>query len=162
MSGSNEELVDSLLSQAAGQHALMLARLPEEIARTLPVDAQGITRAIDHLAEALDFDAEQRRALFRGHAMNPAVLHARVFGGEGLTDSTVVAAYVEGARVRAEALALLADTAGGEGLGATVRRLLSDHPPPAEGEEVTGGLRDVYAAHEQAALLIARHLDAPV
>ncbi len=164
MSGSlptHTDTVTGLLKQAAAEHLLLLARLPQDIARSLPVDAQGIQRAIDHLADALGFSEEQRRGLIRPHAVNPALLHARVFGAEGLTDSTVVGAFVEGARVRAAALALLADEAGGAALGAEVRTLLADHPPPAETDpDPTPALVDTYRAQEQAARLIAASLDA--
>jgi hypothetical protein len=125
------------------------------------VDAQGVTEAIDHLAIAAGLSPEERRALIRPHAVNPAVLHARVFGAAPLTRETVVASFVEGARVRADALTELADIVGGEELGHEVRRLLVAHPPPvtADGRDVIAALRATYAAHEQAALMIAARLD---
>jgi hypothetical protein len=72
-----------------------------------------------------------------------------------------VASFVDGARVRADALSALADRIGGEPLGQRVRTLLVEHPPPvgADGDDVVDSLRDTYAAHEQAALVIAAHLD---
>jgi hypothetical protein len=93
----------------------------------------------------------ERRALIRPHAVNAAVLHARVFGPEPLARQTVIASFVEGARVRADALATLTDVIGGESLGREVRRLLVDHPPPmgAEGPNVVSALRATYAAHER-------------
>jgi hypothetical protein len=125
------------------------------------VDAQGVTRAIDYLGTAAGLSEAERRALIRPHALNPAVLHARVFGGAPLARETVISSFVEGARVRAEALAALADVCGGEPLGQEVRSLLVAHPPPAggDGEDVVAALRATYAAHEQAALLIAARLD---
>jgi hypothetical protein len=89
------------------------------------------------------------------------VLHARVFGGAPLARETVIASFVEGARVRADALAALADAVGGEGLGREVRSLLVANPPPAGAEEddVVSALRATYAAHERAAVMIAERLD---
>ncbi|WP_249010427.1 hypothetical protein [Conexibacter sp. DBS9H8] len=113
--GSHRHIVETLLADAAAAHATLLAGLPEDLARVLPVDAQGIQAAIDHLARAADLDAEEQRALIRPHAVNPAVLHARVFGAQRLTDATVHAAFSEGVRVRALALGALADRIGGGG-----------------------------------------------
>ncbi len=159
--GPHTQEVSNLLKVAAAEHVLLLARLPNDIARSLPVDAQGIQHAIDHLAVAAGFSDEDRRNLVRPHAVNPAVLHARVFGAEGLSDSTVIGAFVEGARVRADALSVLADEVGGERLGVQVRGLLADNPPPGESDpEPTLSLVDTYKAQEQAALLIAEALDA--
>jgi hypothetical protein len=156
------ERVEALLAEAAAEHADLRARLPDDLAASLPVDAQGVTRAIDHLAEAAGLSESERRALIRPHAVNPAVLHARVFGPAPLTRETVVASFVEGARVRADALVALADAIGGEPLGLEVRKLLVADPPPvqAEGEDVVPALRATYAAHERAAVLIAAFLDA--
>lgn len=161
MEASHRERVEALLSEAAAEHAELRTRLPAELAESLPVDAQGVTRAIDHLAEAAGLSESERRALIRPHAVNPAVLHARVFGRAPLTRETVVASFVEGARVRADALLVLADAIGGEPLGAEVRKLLVAHPPPAQavGDDVTGALRATYAAQERAAVLIAAGLD---
>ena len=161
--GFHRSEVQTLLAQAAEAHARLLAQLPGEIAALLPVDAQGLTRAIDHLAAAAGLSPERRRALVRPHGVNPAVLHARVFGAAPLSQETVIGAFIDGARVRADALTTVADAAGGPPLGARVRALLSDHPPPAGagGEEAIACLRDAYAAHERAALAIAAHLDEP-
>jgi hypothetical protein len=138
-----------------------MSRLSPELQASLPVDAQGLTRAIDHLAVAAGFSEAERRALIRPHAVNPAVLHARVFGREPLAPETVVGSFVEGARVRADALAALADAVGGEPLGRQVRSLLVAYPPPlgAGGHEVVVALRATYAAQERAALMIAASLD---
>lgn len=162
MSEAHSRRVRELLDQAASEHAGLLERLPPEIGDSIPVDAQGVAAAIDHLAEAAGFSAEERHNLIRPHGVNPAVLHARVFGAAPLTRETVVGAFVEGARVRADALTALADAIGGEDLGADVRHLLTAHPPPGsevDGEPAVAALRETYAAHEQAALLIAKHLD---
>jgi len=135
--------VETLLAQAAAEHAA----LPPELLAIIPVDASGLTEAIDHLADALGMTVDERRSLVRPHGVNPAVMHARVFGRAPLSPETVVASFVEGARVRADALTLLADRAG---CGAPVRTLLL---------EAGGGVRDTHAAQEQAALLIADELD---
>jgi hypothetical protein len=159
--GSHHARVETLLADAAAEHASLLARLPPELEASLPVDAQGLTQAIDHLATAAGLTDSERRALVRPHAVNPAVLHARVFGFAPLARETVIASFVEGARVRADALAALADEVGGEALGREVRSLLVDHPPPvdAHGPEVVAALRATYGAHEGAALIIAAALD---
>jgi hypothetical protein len=162
MESTHRERVEALLSEAAAQHADLRTRLPADLAESLPVDAQGVTRAIDHLAEAAGLSESERRALIRPHAVNPAVLHARVFGRAPLTRDTVVASFVEGARVRADSLLVLADAIGGEPLGAEVRKLLVADPPPADaaGDDVVAALRATYAAQERAAVLIAAGLDA--
>ena len=158
---SHRDQVDRLLRDARAEHLLLLARRPPEIARSLPVDAQGIQHAIDHLAEAAGLSSEERRRLIRHHAVNPAVLHARVFGGEGLTDATILGAFVDGARVRADALTQLADEIGGDPLVSRVRTLLADAPPPAEpGPNAEAALVATYEAQEQAAHILAAGLDA--
>ncbi|HSO98469.1 MAG TPA: hypothetical protein VLP43_05925 [Solirubrobacteraceae bacterium] len=160
---SHRERVEALLAAAAGDHAQLLAGLPTELAASLPVDAQGLTRAIDHVAEAAGLSAPQRRAFVRPHAVNPAVLHARVFGREPLAPETVLASFVDGARVRADALAALGDHIGGAPLGERVRRLLVEHPPPVDAGSAgaAAALRATYAAQERAAVLIAAALDLP-
>lgn len=161
---SHRAYVQTLLRDAESDHAELLSRLPPEIQQSLPVDAQGVTRAIDYLAEAAGLSAADRRALLRPHALNPAVLHARIFGPAPLQRDTVIASFVEGARVRAEILADLADRVGGAGLGEAVRNVLLEHPPPAgsDGHEVVAALEATYAAQEQAAVMIAASLDAEV
>jgi hypothetical protein len=161
MEPTHRARVEALLSDAATDHASLISGLSPELRASLPVDAQGLTRAIDHLAAAAGFSERERRALVQPHAVNPAVLHARVFGRAPLTPETVVASFVEGARVRADALAALADAIGGESLGREVRSLLVAHPPPvgAHGPGVVETLRATYAAHEQAAIMIAARLD---
>ncbi len=161
MSETHRDRVEALLDDAAVEHARLLAELPPELGRSLPVDAQGITRAIDHLAAAAGLSVNERRALIRPHAVNPAVMHARVFGGAPLARETVIGSFVEGARVRADALGTLADAVGGEALGSEVRALLVAHPPPldATGPAVVAELRTTYDAQERAALAIANGLD---
>ena len=60
MPGTHRERVEELLRAAADEHAAVLGSVPAELAASLPVDAQGVTRAIDHLATAA---AERRREL---------------------------------------------------------------------------------------------------
>jgi hypothetical protein len=162
MEPSHRGHVEALLRDAETQHVELLSRVPPEIQESLPVDAQGVTRAIDYLAEAAGLSAVERRALVRPHALNPAVLHARIFGPAPLQRETVIASFVEGARVRADVLGRLAETVGGDGLGQAVRKLLVEHPPPAgsDGQEAVAALQATYAAQERAAVMIAARLDA--
>ena len=62
-----------------------------------------------------------------------------------------------------EELVGLADAVGGAALGAEIRALLADHPPPvtAEGADVVRVLRATYAAQERAVVAIAAALDSP-
>jgi len=161
MSGDHRRQVLALLGDAAAEHDRLRSSVPAEIRESLPVDAQGVTRAIDHLATAAGFSDADRDALIRPHGANPAVLHARVFGAAPLARETVIGSFVEGARVRADALTTLADSIGGEELGGEVRALLSESPPPADlaDESAVGALRVTYAAHERAAVMIAARLD---
>ena len=153
--------IEEMLAAAAARHAALLPQLPPHVRASLPVDAQGITEAIDHLAEAAGLSPAERRTLVRPHAVKPAVMHARVFGGAPLAQETVVASFVEGARVRADALAWLADAAGGAALGAEVRALLVEHPLPLadEGQAAVPALRAAYATQERAVVVIAARLD---
>jgi hypothetical protein len=52
MDVTHRRRVETLLADAAAEHAGLMAQLPPEIAASLPVDAQGVTQAIDHLATA--------------------------------------------------------------------------------------------------------------
>jgi hypothetical protein len=162
MAVTHRTRVEELLAEAAAEHAALLPSLPPELQASLPVDAQGVTRAIDHLATAAGLSESERRALIRPHAVNPAVMHARVFGRAPLARATVIASFVDGARVRADALVGLADAVGGQPLGAEVRATLAEHPPPvtAEGPDVVPELRATYAAQERSAVAIAAWLDA--
>ena len=161
MTETHRSRVEALLSHAAAEHAGLMSHLPEALRASIPVDAQGVTQAIDHLAAAAGLSESERRGLIRPHAVNPAVLHARVYGRAPLARETVIASFVEGARVRADALSALADAVGGEPLGRQVRELLVDHPPPvhADGPDVVPALRATYGAQERAAVLIAARLD---
>jgi hypothetical protein len=161
MPNTHRDHVEELLANAAADHARLIAQLPEELRASLPVDAQGVTRAIDHLAAAGGLSDEERLALIRPHAVNPAVLHARVFGPAPLARETVIGSFVEGARVRAMALTALAEAVGGDPLAREVRTVLAADPPPvrADAPDVLSALRATYAAHERAAILIADALD---
>lgn len=161
MSTTHRDHVEELLASAAADHARLLVQLPDELRSSLPVDAQGLTRAIEHLGTAAGLSGEERRALIRPHAVNPAVLHARVFGPAPLTRETVIGSFVEGARVRAAALTALAATIGGEPLVLQIRTALAADPPPvqADAPDVLPALRATYAAQERAAVLIAAGLD---
>jgi hypothetical protein len=155
--------VEQLLRDAAEEHAALIPRLPPELRKSLPVDAQGLTRAIDYLADQAGLSESERRALLTPHALNPAVLHARIFGAAPLASETVIGAFIEGARVRADSLGVLADRVGGAALGTQVRTVLVESPPPmtAQPENAVAALRETYAAQEQAAILIAASLDEP-
>jgi len=161
MEAGHRSRVEALLSDAAAEHASLISRLPSDLQASLPVDAQGVTQAIDYLAAAAGLSYGERRALIRPHAVNPAVLHARVFGRAPLAPETVIASFVEGARVRADALAALADKIGGEPLGREIRTLLVANPPPvrADTDDVVPALRATYDAQEQAVIMIAASLD---
>jgi hypothetical protein len=161
MTATHRARVEATLAEAATNHAALLERLPPEVRATLPVDAQGLTGAIDLVAEAAGLSSAQRRALVQPHAVNPAVMHARVFGGAPLTEETLMGSFVEGARVRADALADLAEVVGGAALGSEVRALLVECPLPLAADGLAGvpALRDAYAAQERAVVAIAARLD---
>ena len=152
--------VEAMLAAASAKHAALLPELSPEIRASLPVDAQGITEAIDFVAEEAGLSATERRALIRPHAVNAAVMHARVFGGAPLAKETIMGSFVEGARVRADALASLADVVGGAALGTEVRALLVQHPPPLADGGLGGvpALRAAYDAQERAIMAIATRL----
>lgn len=152
-----------MLVRAEAEHVRLLALVDAELREALPVDAQGVTRAIDHLATAAGLSESDRRALISPHAVNPAVMHARVFGAAPLQRETVIGSFVDGARVRADALQALADRIGGEALGLRVRNLLVEYPPPApegDADSAVDELRATYEAQERAAVMIAEALDA--
>jgi hypothetical protein len=88
-------------------------------------------------------------------------MHARVFGGAPLAEETVMGSFVEGARVRADALVNLAEVIGGPPLTADVRARLVEHPLPLSDQGMAGvaALRAAYEAQEQAVLAIAAQLD---
>jgi hypothetical protein len=78
-----------------------------------------------------------------------------------LTEETLMGSFVEGARVRAGALADLAEVVGGAAVGSEVRALLVGCPLPLAGDGLAGvpALRDAYAAQERAVVAIAARLD---
>jgi hypothetical protein len=153
--------VEAMLAAAAAAHAALLPQLPPHVRASVPVDAQGITEAIDFLAETVGLSPAERRALIRPHAVNPAVMHARVFGGAPLGEATIMGSFVDGARVRADALTNLAEAVGGAALTAEVRALLVEHPLPLadDGLAAVPALRAAYEAQERAVVLIASRLD---
>jgi hypothetical protein len=153
--------IEAAIEAAHAAHAEMLARVPDDLRASLPVDATGVTRAIEVLAAAVGIEDELRGERDRLNRANPAVLHGRVFGRVPLGPETVVAAFAEGARVRAVLLERLAAAVDGEELRDEVRSLLADHPLPAEGAaDPVAALRAAYDAQERAVLLCAGRLDA--
>jgi hypothetical protein len=153
--------VEAMLAAASAAHAALLPQLPPDVRAAVPVDAQGITEAIDFLAETAGLSPAERRTLIRPHAVNPAVMHARVFGGAPLAEETIMGSFVDGARVRADALANLADVIAGPALTAEVRGLLVEHPLPLAGDGLAAvpALRAAYEAQERAVVVIAARLD---
>src|SRR3954469_9779596 len=123
--------VAAILAGARAERAALLVQLSPALGASLPVDATGISQALDHLGEAagLDLHAQQVRAA----KTNPPVLHGRVFGRPPLSRETVEAAFRDGARARAQTLSLLADV-----VGAQVGTLLAGH----------GDLGAIYGAPE--------------
>src|SRR4051794_32423600 len=121
--------VEAILAGARAERAALLDQLSPALQASLPVDATGITQALDYLGETagLDLHAEQ----VKGHKTNAAVLHGRVFGRAPLSRDTVLAAFADGARVRAETLAHLAAEVGGGALEHEIETLLAQDPPPA-------------------------------
>src|ERR1700759_3705479 len=95
---THRQRVETLLADAAAEHGRLMSQLPPELAASLPVDAQGVTQAIDHLAPAAGLSPSERRELIRPHAVNPAVLHARVFGAAPLARETVIGSVGGGGR----------------------------------------------------------------
>jgi hypothetical protein len=157
-----QEIEAILVSTAAERRALLEAVSPA-LRASLPVDATGITQAIEHLATAVQLGDELRAEQAAGHRANPAVLHGRVYGRAPLSPDTVLAAFVDGARVRAGVLGQLAEAIGGDDLAAAVRGELSAHPLPgddAAGDAATNALRDAYGAQERTVLVLAAALDA--
>src|SRR5215218_9132851 len=119
--------VEAILAGAHAEHAAVLDQASPSLRASLPVDATGLTQAIDHLGAAVGLSEDLRSAQARGHRANPAVLHGRVFGWAPLSHDTVLAAFVEGARVREEALVRLAGAIGGTALEDDVRAMLERH-----------------------------------
>jgi hypothetical protein len=155
--------VEAILASTAAERRALLEAVSPALRASLPVDATGITQAIEHLGAALELADELRDEQREGHRANPAVLHGRVFGRAPLSPDTVLAAFVDGARVRAGILQQLAEAIGGDDLLTRVRGELAGHPLPGEdaGDDgVTAALQDAYAAHERVVLALAAALDA--
>jgi hypothetical protein len=154
--------VEAVLEDARAAHAELLASVAPGLRASLPVDATGVTQAIEILAAAVGIASEIRAARDRLNRANPAVLHGRVYGRTPLGPDTVVAAFAEGARARATLLERVAEAIGGSDLRDDVRALLADHPlPDGDDPERIVTLRAAYAAQERAVLLCAGRLDAP-
>ena len=147
---THQAQVQAILAGARAERAALLEQLSPALRASLPVDATGISQALDHLGEAAGIDAHAEQV--EAHKTNAAVLHGRVFGRAPLSRDTVHAAFVDGARVRAATLAHLAEVVGGSSLVIDVGRLIEGAPPD-------GDLAAAYAAQEQAAVVIAQHLD---
>jgi hypothetical protein len=77
MSTTFRAQVEAILAAASANHAALLPQLPPHVRASLPVDAQGVTEAIDLLAEAAGLSVAERRMLLRPHAVNPAVMGRR-------------------------------------------------------------------------------------
>jgi hypothetical protein len=155
--------VDAILAGSAAEHRSLLDAVSPALRRSLPVDATGITQALDHLAGAFGLVSEFHAAQALGHQSNAAVLHGRVFGRAPLSPETVLAAFADGARVRETLIVRLAETIGGAALAAEVAGVLGAHPLPAGGEDdaAIAALRAAYAAQEGAVRALADRLDAP-
>jgi hypothetical protein len=154
--------VEAEIAAAHTAHAEMLERVPAGLAASLPVDATGVTRGIEILAAAVGIEDELRAERDRLNRANPAVLHGRVFGRVPLGSGTVVAAFAEGARVRAVLLERLAEAIDGAPLRDDVHAVLAASPlPDQDTETAVAALRAAYEAQERAVLLCAGRLDAP-
>jgi hypothetical protein len=153
--------VEAILAGSAAERAALLAAVSPELRASLPVDATGITQAIEHLARVVELGDELRAEQALGHRANPAVLHGRVFGRAPLSPDTVLAAFADGARVREGVLEHLATAIGGGELAVRVRAALAAHPPPevVARPEATAALKATYAAQERIVIDLARELD---
>jgi hypothetical protein len=163
MEPTHRQEVEAILAGAAAEQRSLLEHVSPALRASLPVDATGITQAIEHLAGLTGLSETLHADQARAHQANPAVLHGRVFGRAPLSPDTVLAAFTDGARVRAGALQQLAEAVGGDRLAAEIRTRLAADPPPADAAAPDAGadLRAAYAAQEQAVVAIAAHLDAP-
>src|ERR1700759_4942380 len=125
MAGADEpthvQEVEAILASTAAERRALLEAVSPALRASLPVDATGITQAIEHLGAAVELADELRDEQGDGHRSTPAVLHGRVFGRAPLSPDTVLAAFVDGARVRAGVLQQLAQAIGGDALTAAVR-----------------------------------------
>jgi hypothetical protein len=155
------EALEAEIAAAHAAHAEMLARVPAALRASLPVDATGVTRGIELLAAAVGIEPELRAERDRLNRANPAVLHGRVYGRTPLGPETVVAAFADGARVRAVLLERLAEAVDGDTLRDEVGVLLAEHPLPGDEDAApVPALRATYDAQERAVLLCAGRLDA--
>jgi hypothetical protein len=158
---SHADRIRALLDDARLQHAALLERVGPGLRASLPVDATGITQALAQLGAWLGIADELEADQAREHRANPAVLHGRVFGRAPLGAETVLAAFVDGARVRAGLLQRVAGAAGGEALAAQVAARLAADPPPADlaAPDALAELRASYAAQEACVVRVAQALD---
>ncbi|QEC50358.1 hypothetical protein FSW04_24085 [Baekduia soli] len=159
---SHRAAVRSILSEARAEREALLERVSPELRASLPVDAAGVTQAMEHLAQALGRADRLHADQARGHQANPAVLHGRVYGRAPLSPETVLAAFTEGARVRAGLLLDLAEAIDGQDLRAAVGDLLDAGPLPSDPASpgAADALRAGYEAQEVAVLCCAERLDA--
>jgi hypothetical protein len=162
MEPTHRQEIEAILAGARAEHRSLLHRVSPALRASLPVDATGITQAIEQLGELAGVSERLQAEQAQAHRANPAVLHGRVFGRTPLSADTVLAAFTDGARVRAGALQMLAEEVGGPALAGEIRMLLAADPPPADAAapEAAADLRAAYAAQEQAVVAIAAHLDA--
>jgi hypothetical protein len=157
---THRQQVEAILAGSAAERRALLDAVSPALRASLPVDATGITQAIEHLAGAVELTDELRAEQAAGHRANPAVLHGRVFGRAPLSPDTVMAAFVEGARVRAGVLGHLAEAIGGPALADQLRAALDEHPLPEADAAEGDALRAAYAAQERAVVTLAERLDA--
>jgi hypothetical protein len=153
--------LEELFARRRTEREELMATLPAEVRAWMPFDATAITEGIELLGTAVGIDAELKAARDAGNRANPAVLHGRVFGrGAPLSAETVLAAFVEGARVRRSLLARLAEVVDGAVLRNEVEELLDAHPvPDPAADDAMSALDGVFAAQERAVLLCGERLD---
>jgi hypothetical protein len=161
---THRQEIEDILAASRAEHLALLEQVSPQLRTSLPVDAAGIARSIERIAELTGLDEEVAAQLAHGNRANPAVLHGRVFGRAPLSPDTVLAAFVDGARVRADVILRLAEVVGGAALAEDVAALLAGHPPPLDAgqPDAAGTLRDTYAAQERAVVRVAAGLDAPL
>ncbi|MDX6685121.1 MAG: hypothetical protein QOF86_1249 [Baekduia sp.] len=161
MPPTQRQEVEAILSGARAERAALLEQLSEPMRASLPVDATGIAQAIEHLAALAGVADELAAEQARGHQANAAVLHGRVFGRAPLTPDTVLAAFADGARVRAAVLAQLAEAIGGRALREEIVADLDVAPAPTELEAAgaLAALHAAYATQEHAVVRLATALD---
>src|SRR3954464_14582722 len=110
------DALETEIEGAHAAHAAMLERVPEDLRASLPVDATGVTRGIEILAAAVGIEDEIRAERDRLNRANPRALPGRVFGRAPLGPEMVVAAFADGARVRAVLLERIPRALHGEAL----------------------------------------------